>query len=108
MNQERPLVARPQFIKKFVGSGLSYEQAELAYRSMISVLEDGVSARAKIHFSGVGALDPVTLKPREYVMGFKRTKDGVEKCKRHYILGIRTRYKFKVYPAFGRAHNLCA
>ena len=108
MSDAKPLVARPEFIKKFVDAGLSYHQAETAYRAMVSVLEDGVAARAKIHFAKVGALDPVVLKPREYVMGFCRSKDGVKKMRRHYILGTRIRYKFKVYPAFGRAHDLCA
>jgi hypothetical protein len=106
--QKKQLVARPQFIKKFVQSGLSYEHAELAYRAMITVLEDGVAARAKIHFAGVGALDPMTLMPREITMGFKRTKEGVINTKRSFILGVRTRYKFRVYPTFGRAHDLCA
>ena len=100
-------IKRADFISGFVAAGLKYTQAEKAYDAMIATLGRGISGRAKIHFSSVGALVPTAAPSRTVSMGFEPGGGQGNGSRRLYMLGERTRYKFKIHEAFGRDHDLC-
>ena len=70
------------------------------------VMEDAVAAKNSIHFSKVGLLHAVMLKPRLVTMGFRRDKSGVHPMRREFVLGSRVEIQFRLYRKFARAHDL--
>jgi hypothetical protein len=101
-----PKLKRVDFIRRFVDAGLTYSQAQTAYRAVVGFFEDGVASRSQICVGHVGVLKPVKRGARTVTMGFMRDASGVRKVKRNYLLGIRISYTFKVFKAFGRLHGL--
>ena len=97
---------RVDFIRKLVNNGLSYSQAQVAYRSLVEFFEDGVAGRDQVCIGHVGVLKPIKRKPRTVTMGFKRDASGVQRIKRNFVLGTRVSYVFKIFRAFGRRHGL--
>jgi len=99
-------VKRADFIKHFVDEGLTYTQAEIAYKGMMKAVESGIRNKAKIHLASVGVLRPLDRPPRQVVMGFERSGGTCVNKVRHYAIGPRVEYRFKMHKAFGRSAGL--
>lgn len=93
-------------------AGLPYLRAEQVCTVLMRLLENSVAAKATINLGRIGSLHPVEKASRRVVMGCKRS-GGVgggtlEKVKREFWLGPRTRYAFRLNRAFGHSHGLSA
>lgn len=91
-------------------AGLPYLRAEQVCTVIMRLLENSVATKAVINFGRIGTLRPIDLPPRRVVMGCKRG-GGVgggtmEKVRREYWVGQRTRYAFRLNKAFGQHHGL--
>ena len=100
------VIRRLDFIRKYMGYGLNFPQAVKAYRATMALMEDAVAAKSSIHFSKVGLLHAVTLRPRLVTMGFRRDKLGVHSVRREFVVGSRVEIRFRLYKKFARAHDL--
>lgn len=101
-------INRREFVARFMREcGVSYVQACRIFDTMVSVIEDGVCAGAKIGFGRVGAITPVRRPPRTVVQNCRVTKGRKVQRKQHvYELGPRIVYKLKIYRQFMQTHNL--
>lgn len=106
MNQ-KSVIKRINFIRKFMQAGLTYDQACRVYVGLIALLEDGVVNGDKIKFGKMGCLFSVRKPPRDVVMGFVRGPGGkITHSKRVFHLDERTGYRFNFYRGFVRKHDL--
>jgi nucleoid DNA-binding protein len=87
--------------------GVSYVQACRIFDTMVSVVEDGVCAGAKIKLGKVGMIHPVRRPAREVSMNFKIGK-GREVLKAQHVinLGPRICYKFRLFRQFMATRSL--
>ena len=100
-------VTRIDFIRKFMQSDLTYEQACHVYSCMVGILEDSVLTGSKVKFGKVGCLFPVRKPPRDVVMGFVRGPGNtITRSRRVFHLDERTDYRFNFYREFVRKHQL--
>lgn len=100
-------VSRVDFVKKIMHTGLTYVQASRAYDAFITTVEDAVVSGGRVNFGRLGALKPVPVKSRAVHMGFSRGKKGVvTKSSRTFFIGRRIKYKFELYKAFARSHDM--
>lgn len=101
------LIRREDFVRQFQREGgLTYIQAEGAYRAVMRLFESALQQRDSVRLGRVGNLAPVKLKPRKIVCGFKWV-DGVRvKGRRDYYIDERTGYVFRVHKAFANDHDL--
>ena len=99
-------MSRSKFEEEFVNAGFSYEEARRAYSALVSVFENCIVRGERVSLGRIGALVPTVKPPRVVKMGFKRTKEGVEKVKREFIYGETVRWKFKIYRTFARRHQV--
>jgi len=108
----KPLtVKRSDFVRHLhKEAGLPYLRAEQVCTVIMRLLENSVSAKMTINLGRIGTLRPIDLAPRRVVMGCKRsggTGGGtMEKVRREYWIGQRTRYAFRLNRAFGQHHGL--
>jgi hypothetical protein len=86
--------------------GLSHAQAGEAYESVCRVFEDAIIAGRKINIGNICAINPEWQEARPVHMGFKRTKEGVEKTSTVFYLGRRIRYKVSIFKEFINSHQL--
>lgn len=101
------IVTRAEFVRRLMSNaGLTYVAACSAYDVLITTLEDAVVNGQRVNFGRLGALKPVVFKSRSVHMGFRRSKDKVDKVSRTYFLGRRIRYRFQIYDKFARTHEL--
>jgi len=105
MRQTVP-INRRDFVRKFMDSGLSYEESRKAYETMTRIFEDAICSGAKINIGNVLSIVPVWMEPRVVNMGFERVKNCVKKTQRTYYLGQRIRYRVNLYREFIRTHSL--
>jgi hypothetical protein len=88
-------------------AGLSYGQACRAYRSLVSIVEDGLWNGRKIGFGKVGCLYAVRKPARDVTMGFIRTPNNkVVRARRVFHIDERLEYKFKLFRAYTRNHHM--
>ena len=100
-------VTRYTFIRQMVDSGLTFENANLAYNSMLTTLSDGVVNGRKVYLGQVGVLKPTVMPPRSVKMGFAVTKGRkVVKEQREFYLDSRIKYTFRMFKKFARTHEL--
>ncbi len=101
-------INRREFVSRFMrDGGIGYVQACRIYDTMVSVIEDGVCAGAKIKIGKVGAIHPVRRPAREVSMNFKMGKGRKVSKARHIIsLGPRLCYKFRLYRQFMATRSL--
>lgn len=107
-NLERSPIKRREFVSRFMDAGLTYAQAVAAYKTMCSVIEDGIVSGSKVILGSVGALAPVYKPPRDYHMHFRRTKGNkVQRgVHRTFFMDGRFEYRFKLFKAFAQNHKL--
>jgi len=100
-------VTRIHFIRKFMKSGLTYDQACRVHSCMVGIIEDSVVNGDKVKFGKVGCLFPVRKPPRNVVMGFERGPgNSLTRTKRIFHLDARIDYRFNFYREFVRKHQL--
>lgn len=101
------VVTRRDFIRMFMDSGCSFEQACRSYSGMVALFEDAVTRGDKIGIGRVGAIKPTVSPPREVTMAFKRGKGGtVTRTQRRFHVDERVKYRFTLYKEFRRKHGL--
>lgn len=100
-------ITRLNFIQGMVDSGLTYDQANRAYNSIMSTFADGVVNGRKIYLGQVGVLNPTVMPPRQVKMGFA-VKKGREivRQRREFFLDTRIKYSFRMFKKFARTHEL--
>lgn len=100
-------IKREDYVRHLVKqAGLTYVQAEAAYSATMRLFEDAIAEKNSIILGRFGVLEPKELKPRRVSMGFKKVGGRTIRCRREFFLGVRTRYVFRVFRAFGSAHDL--
>ena len=99
-------MSRSRFEDEFVRAGFSYEEARRAYAVLLSVFENSIISGDKVTLGRIGALVPTKRPPRIVKMGFKRTKEGVEKVGREFLYGETIRWKFRIYRRFAKKHQV--
>ncbi len=104
-------IKRSEFVRQLhEDAGLPYLKAEQVCTVFMRLLENSVASHATINLGRVGVLRPMALKPRRVVMGCKRSGGvgggSMEKVRREYWIGARTRYVFRLNRAFGESHEL--
>lgn len=93
-------VSRLTFIQNLVATGLTYEQANRAYSSIMSTIADGVVNGRKVYLGQVGVLNPVVMPPRQVKMCFPKTGT------REFFLDSRLKYNFRLFKRFSETHEL--
>lgn len=106
---KKSTVKREEMVQFLAQTGdLTYVQAERAYAAFMQLLANAMAGKCRVNFAKIGTLEPVDHPPRRVVMGFKREEGRVEKTKREYWVGARTRYAFKTYRVFAENHGLAS
>jgi len=102
-------IKRTDYVRALVQQGgLTYVQAERTYMVLMALFADALASQKAITIGRVGVLKPRQVKPRIVRMGFKRDKNGMEKVRREYHIGMRTKYVFKVRKTFAARCGLAS
>ena len=80
--------------------GFTFVEACRAFDCVTGVFADALVTGSKVTVGQVGVLLPTRLSSKEFTMGFKRIKGGVEPVRRVFVVGPRLRYRFKVFESF--------
>ena len=100
-------IGRSEFVKRLMKSGFKFTEACQAYSVLMSTLADAVSQGAYVSLGEVGALVPSVVPPKQVRMGFMKQKGGkTARIVREFFLDSRIKYKFRLYKAFVRNHQL--
>lgn len=88
-------------------AGLTYDQACMAYSSMLTTMEDAIVNRDKVCLGNIGSLAPILRPPRDIAMSFVRGPGNrLSKTKRVFHLEERTDYRFSFFKKFAGRHGL--
>ena len=86
---------------------MSYVEACRAYDCMVNTFQNAILRGVRVNIGRVGAVQPVWVQPREVRMGFKRERgNNIVRVHSRYFLDGRFRYKFRLFRAFIRTHEL--
>ncbi|MGV0949211.1 MAG: hypothetical protein ACOYB3_00970 [Azonexus sp.] len=100
-------ITRLNFVQNMVESGLTYDQANRAYNSVMSTFADGFVNGRRVYLGQIGVLNPSIMPPRQVKMGFAVKKGReVVKQQRVYFLDSRVKYSFRLFKKFARTHEL--
>lgn len=105
---DQKIITRAEFISQLKEScGLRYVDAAKMYDAMVRIVENGVLRGERINFGKVGALVPHWTAPRTVAKGFDKLPGGrIRRTKKLFHLDGRVRYRFRMYRAFLRSHEL--
>lgn len=99
MSDSRNTITRQDFLKKFVATGIKYEEAARIYQAMVDVFSDAVVTGQKVTIGQVMSIKPVRRKARAVNMGFRGVKQTL-------YLGNRISFKCSVFKDFLDKHQI--
>lgn len=90
---------RQDFLRRFVDSGIKYEDAAKVYDAMVSVFADAVISGQKVTVGQVLSIKPDKKKARTVNMGFNGHNRKIH-------LGDRIVFKVNIFQEFMSKHRL--